>query len=200
MSSEEDRIAAYYDQLVDMYGHDPRAVDASSNESLQVRYSVLSEVGDMTDKSVLEVGCGFGDLGAFLCERYERLRYHGVDISGRMVEEARRAYPALNFDVGTVFGVPASPTYDFVIAQGIFYLLREDPVARMRETLEQMFARASEAVAVTTLSTWGQQYHPDEFRIDPKAALELADSLTRRVVLRHDYHPGDLALYLYKPD
>jgi trans-aconitate methyltransferase len=200
VSSEEQRIAAYYDRLVDTYGHDPRAVDASSNESLRVRYSVLSEVGDMTGKSVLEVGCGFGDLGVFLGTRYERVRYHGIDISRRMIEEGRRLHPALKLDVGTAFGLSTPATYDFVVAQGIFYLLRDDPATRTRELLQQMFALASEAVAVTTLSAWAEAQHPQEFRIEPGAALELGHSLSQSVVLRHDYHPGDLALYVYKRD
>lgn len=198
MTGDEQRIAAYYDRLVDRYGHDPRAVDASSDESLRVRYSVLSEVGDMTGKRVLEVGCGFGDLGVFLGERYERVSYHGIDISPRMIEEGRRVNPALKLDVGTVPGLPASATYDYVVAQGIFYLLRDEPAARMRQLLEQMFALASAAVAVTTLSAWGARQDPDEYRLEPEAALALGHTLTSSVVLRHDYHPGDLALYLYR--
>ncbi len=198
MNPEEERISAYYDQLVDRHGRGPRALDASSNESLNVRYAALSEVGDMTGKSVLDVGCGFGDLGVFLGGRYDRVRYHGIDISRRMVEEGRRLHPALTLDIGTVSGMPETATYDFVLASGIFYLLRDDPLQRMGEILKLMFALATEAVAVTSLSAWGKEQHPGEFQIDPGAALELGHSLTKGVVLRHDYHPGDLALYLYR--
>ena len=200
MSCDEERIAAYYDRLVEQYGHDPRAVDASSRESLDVRYAVLSELADMSGKSVLEVGCGFGDLGAFIRERYERVSYRGIDLSPRMVEEGRRVHPGLQLEVADILGLAGAEAYDFVVAQGIFYLLREDPEERMRQIVKRMFALASEAIAFTAISAWAAERNPHEFYVDPSAALELGHSLTRAVVLRHDYHPGDLALYLYKRD
>src|SRR4051794_24415310 len=147
MSRDDRRIAEYYNGLVDAYGHEPRAVDASSQASLEVRYTALCAVADLTGKRVLEVGCGFGDLGAFIRERFEGVSYRGVDLSPRMVEEGRRAHPGLELAVANVLDLPAAETFDVVLAQGIFYLLREDPEARMRELVEQMYALASEAVA-----------------------------------------------------
>lgn len=198
MSRDEERIAVYYDRLVEQYGHDPRAVDASSRESLGVRHAVLSELADMSGKSVLEVGCGFGDLGAFIRERYERVTYRGIDLSPRMVQEGRQVNPGLLLEVANVLDLPGAEEYDFVVAQGIFYLLREDPEERMREIVTRMFALASEAIAFTAISAWAAERNPDEFYVEPSVALELGHSLTKSVVLRHDYHPGDLTLYLYK--
>lgn len=64
-------MAAYYYRLVDEYGHDPRAVDASSRATVDVCNAVPCELVDMSGKTVLEVGCGFGHLGAFIRERQE---------------------------------------------------------------------------------------------------------------------------------
>ncbi|MGH2885576.1 MAG: class I SAM-dependent methyltransferase [Solirubrobacteraceae bacterium] len=200
MSRDEERIAVYYDRLVERYGHDPRAVDAPSRESLDIRHAVLAELADMSGKSVLEVGCGFGDLGASIRERYDRVTYRGIDLSPRMVQEGRRVNPGLELEVGNVLDLPGAEAYDFVVAQGIFYLLREAPEERMREIVTRMFTLASEAIAFTAISAWAAERNPDEFYVDPRVALELGHSLTRSVVLRHDYHPGDLALYLYKRD
>src|SRR3954470_21351285 len=133
MSRHDRRIAEYYDGLVDAYGHDPRAVDASSQASLEVRYAALCAVTQLTGKRVLEVGCGFGDLGAFIRERFEDVTYRGVDLSPRMVQEGRRVHPGLDLDVANVLELPPEPRYDVVLAQGIFYLLRSEPEARMRE-------------------------------------------------------------------
>jgi SAM-dependent methyltransferase len=198
--SDDRRIAAYYDARVDEFGHDPRAVDASSQASLDVRYRSLSAVADLSGKRVLEVGCGFGDLGAYIAARHEGVRYRGVDLSPRMVEEGRRAHPGLDLEVGNVLALPPRQDYDIVLAQGIFYLLREDPEARVRELVTQMFALASEAVALTAMSTWAAEPDPDEYQLDPALAVAIGRSLTKAVVLRHDYHPADLTLYLYRRD
>ncbi|MGH2883021.1 MAG: class I SAM-dependent methyltransferase, partial [Solirubrobacteraceae bacterium] len=128
------------------------------------------------------------------------VRYRGIDLSPRMVQEGRRVNPGLQLEVANILDLPAAEAYDFVVAQGIFYLLREDPEARMRQIVTRMFAVASEAIAFTAISAWAARRNPDEFYVDPTVTLELGHSLTKAVVLRHDYHPGDLTLYLYKQD
>ncbi|MFF9343430.1 class I SAM-dependent methyltransferase [Streptomyces sp. NPDC014773] len=48
---------------------------------------------------VLDVGCGPGTVTAYLAER--GLDVSGVDLSPRMIENARRLYPACRFDVAS---------------------------------------------------------------------------------------------------
>ncbi|MFC5063599.1 class I SAM-dependent methyltransferase [Actinomycetospora atypica] len=48
---------------------------------------------------VLDVGCGPGQVTAYLVER--GVDASGVDLSPRMVEHARRAYPHCRFEVGS---------------------------------------------------------------------------------------------------
>lgn len=189
-------IAAYYDKLVDRYGHDPRAVDASSQESLNLRYKVLSEVCNLDGKSVLEVGCGFGDLGAYLLERFN-CHYQGIDVSGRMIEEGRRVHPNLRLHQRDVFEQREGA--DVVLAQGIFYLLGEEPEAKARAILKRMFWLCRGAVAFTAISSWSESHKDGEFYMDPGWAAGISHAVAnKKMVLRHDYHPGDLAMYLYR--
>jgi SAM-dependent methyltransferase len=198
MRADEERIAGYYDRLVDRYGHGPRAVDASSAQSLQVRYRALGEVTDLSGKDVLEVGCGLGDLGEFLRRAHEGVRYTGLDISPRMLEEGRRVHPDLDLQAGNVLDLEGTERFDVVLAQGIFYLLGDEAEVKMQALIEKMFALAREAVAFSTVSTWAPLRDPDEFQADPVRLLEWARTLTTSLVLRHDYHPGDVTMYLYK--
>ncbi|ONI75568.1 SAM-dependent methyltransferase [Kribbella sp. ALI-6-A] len=48
---------------------------------------------------VLDVGCGPGDVTAYLAER--GLDIKGVDLSPRMIDHARRRYPDLRFEVAS---------------------------------------------------------------------------------------------------
>jgi SAM-dependent methyltransferase len=197
-TEDEQRIASYYDHLVDRYGYDPRAVDASSQEALQIRYRVISNVLDLAGKRVLEVGCGFGDLGAFLEGRYEDIVYCGIDISSRMIAEGRRIHPELDLREINVLELDLTESFDVVVAQGIFYLLGTEAEAKMHELITKMFALAKEAVAFTTTSSWSDRRATDEFYADPIRLVSFVRSLTRSIALRHDYHPGDFAMYLYK--
>jgi SAM-dependent methyltransferase len=195
--ADGNRIASYYDALVDRYGHDPRACDASGVDSLQRRYRVLGDVLDLTGKRLLEIGCGFGDLGASLRDRYETVSYRGVDLSPRMVEAGRAAH-GLDLRVANLLDLdPAEERYDVVLAQGIFYLLDGDAEAKMRELVRAMTALADEAVAFTAVSSWTPSPEPDEYYVDPVSLLGFCRTLTPFVAIRHDYHPGDVAAYLY---
>ena len=192
------RIASYYNELVDRYGHDPRACDASSAASLELRYNVLAGVCDLSGLSVLEVGCGFGDLGVYVRARFPGIRYTGVDLSPRMVEEARRCHPELEFSCGDLMAMPDGAQYDVVLAQGIFYLLREDADARTQAMIAKMFALARKAVAFSAISSWTTRKTPGEHYLDPATLIETCRALTSKVVLRHDHLPNDVAVYLYK--
>jgi trans-aconitate methyltransferase len=196
--SDAERIAAYYDRLVDRYGHDPRAVDASSASSLEVRYRVLREVADLSGLDVLEIGCGFGDLGAHLRERYPGMRYRGVDISSRMIEQGRAVHPELDLRRASLDELDEADAADIVVAQGIFYLLDGDAAAKTQRMIGQMFALARNAVAFSAVSAWGRRDESSEFYVDPVALVEVCRELTTSLTLRHDYHPGDVTMYLYR--
>lgn len=54
--------------------------------------------------TVLEVGCGPGEVGAYL--QYKGIRTIGIDISPAMIEEAKRMNPRGDFHIGSVFSLP----------------------------------------------------------------------------------------------
>lgn len=197
-SSDRQRIATYYDRLVDRYGYDPRACDASGLVALKTRYEVLSQVTDLTGKSVLEVGCGFGDLGAYILAKYHRVEYVGIDVSPRMIQEGRKVRPGLTLRVMDVVEMPQSEKYDVVLAQGVFYLLEKNAQSETRRLIKKMFGLAREALAFCALSTWGPAGDSSEYRVDPMALLQDCRRLTTCLQLRHDYLPHDVALYLYR--
>ena len=61
--------------------------------------------------SVLEIGCGTGELLAAL----EPARGVGVDISPRMVEQARQNFPSLEFRVDDMENLQISEKFDYVL-------------------------------------------------------------------------------------
>ena len=199
-ADDEHRIAAFYNGLVDRFGHSPQASNASSRRSLEIRYRVLSEAADLRDKRVLGVGCAFGDMGVHLQQRFPGVQYEGIDVSPRMIEEGRRVHPGLDLRCRNVLDMPEQQAYDAILTEGIFYLLGEDAERKMHTLLDKMFALTRGVLAVGTLSAWAPRQEAGEFYADPAALLAWCRRLTPRVVLRHDYLPHDFTVYLYKPD
>ena len=146
---------------------------------------------------VLDVGCGFADFANFLDTRYRDVRYTGVDVSRAMLDEAARLHP--DKDIRRLNILNERPgRFDLVTANGIFYLLGDGAEGLMRELIVAMFEAAVEGVAFNSLSAWAVDKEDGEFYADPLDTLAFCRTLTPRVVLRHDYHPRDFSVYLYK--
>ena len=191
-------IADYYGALIRKYGHDPRACDYGRAESQQIKFRVLAEVMPLANCSLLDVGCGFADFAGFLESRFAALRYTGIDLCRDMISEAKRNHPDMDLRVANIADVTLDRTFDVVVANGIFYLLGEQPAPMMQHMIERMFSLAKKAVAFNSLSAWARFQEGGEFYADPLQTVEFCRRLTPWVVLRHDYHPRDFTVYLYK--
>jgi SAM-dependent methyltransferase len=198
VNPDRDRIAAYYNNLVEQHGYSVEARDSTREELLLARYKVLNGVANLAGKRVLEVGCGFGDLGAYLQANAPGVQYVGIDISARMIDEGRKVHPNLDIRHADVLSWKPEHSFDVVMAQGIFYLLGEDAERKSLKLIATMYELATEAAAFCTLSGWAENKHPGEYFADPVATLGFCRTLTKWVVLRHEYLPNDFCIYLYR--
>jgi len=77
--------------------------------------------------SVLEIGCGPGQLAAYLQERGVA-KYVGFDFSPQAIKMAQERYPSLEFHVGNAFATDLldSVDYDLVICTEVLEHIEED--------------------------------------------------------------------------
>ena len=79
--------------------------------------------------TVLEVGCGLGDLLAAV----EPARGHGIDFSPGMVEQARARHPGLEFDMVDAMDFKAPGTFDYILLSDLV-----NDVADVQALLERL--------------------------------------------------------------
>ena len=198
-NADSERSVALYTKLVNTFGDDVRALNWGSKQSQERRFEVLSEVGQLEGKSMLDIGCGTGDLYRWLTERAISISYAGVDITPAMIETARKRFPGVRFELADVLQSPLRG-YDYVFASGIFTYRKNDAMGYVQAMVRRMFEMCAVACAFNCLSRWGSNHGPEEFFADPVELLGFCKTLTERLVLRHDYHPRDFTVYLYKPE
>lgn len=191
------KISNYYNDLVEDHGHHFRACDYGRSESQILKFEVLSQVANLDDKTILDVGCGFCDYSDYLKKIYSNVDYHGIDISGKMVQKAKQLHPDLNISLSNIIDVQ-NHAYDVVSANGIFYLLEEDAWGTMKQLVATMFDVAKEAIAFNTLSIKAVDKEAGEFYADPAAVIDFCQTLTPYILLRHDYLQHDFTVYMYK--
>jgi ubiquinone/menaquinone biosynthesis C-methylase UbiE len=195
---DDNKNIKLYDSLLKNHNLCYQSLNWGSKESQEKRFQVLTEIGIKQGDTVLDVGCGLADYYSWLTLNFGTVGYQGIDITPSMVEACKKKYPRIDFSIGTVFNVPVEPSsIDYVVASGIFYLRKENPQYYLEKTIAKMFSIAKKGIAFNSLSTWTQKQELSEFYADPLLVVKFCQSLSNKVVLRHDYHPGDFTIYLY---
>lgn len=182
------------------YGYSPMTLGWGEHGRQEVRFRHLLEIGGGPGASILDVGCGFGDLFGFLREQGWSGDYLGVDLVPELVEEAKSRYPGAVFAACDFESHSFDRHYDLVVASGIFNfrLLDDDNYAYIERVLSKMHAISSFGVAVDFMTEWVDFQNPIAFHTDPAVLLSIVRQITRRFVLRQDYMPYEFSLYLYR--
>ena len=199
---DDKKTVAYFEQRVREFGDDPKAVDWSGRGPQETRFAVIRSVGIESGDSVLDVGCGQGDLYQWLRREGLCVQYRGVDLTAAMLSLARAKCPGVDFEQCGVLDLEPndeSAAVDWVVSSGIFYLRSVSPYEFMRDAIRRMWRMAGKGVAFNTLVNWEEDSDDGgEFRAEPRWVLQMCRELTPYVVLRADYHLGDLTFYLYR--
>lgn len=184
------------------YGHDERALGWSSGKQLQRFGALTGFVPLEAVSSVLDVGCGFGDLYPYLRSRGYAGTYRGIDFIPELIETGRRAYPEADLEVGDLTDLRGSESFDLVLASGLFNarLSHSDNWENLTSTLRLMHRCSRVAAAADFLTSHVDFTRDDLAYTSPEDVFTFAKSVTRRVALAHHYLPFEFAICLYRDD
>ncbi len=199
---ESQVVRSFYGRKYRRHGVSAEAVGWQSVEKQNLRFDVLSEVGDLEGRSLLDVGCGFGDLLGFLRHKDVNVKYYGVDLMEDFVEAARERFPGAKFRVFDALGEPPpdfEPPFDYVLASGLLGLHVGDDYNFARTMLRRMFEWCGKGVAANMISAY-VDYRDDYLAYtQPEELFRFCKkNLTWKVALRHDYLPYEFTLFLYR--
>ena len=196
----EIETSRWYAEKVARHGYDHRGLGFRTRSSQEKRFEALIALGDLHGRTVLDVGCGFGDLLVYLRDHGIEPSYTGLDLCEPMILRCRERFGAgtATFHVGDVLEWEPEEAPDYVVASGIFGLDSRDARARIRPTLRRMFEWARVGMACNFLSQRSLEPAENRVYVDPAEALEMALALTPAVRLDHAYLPNDFTIYLDK--
>lgn len=202
MSKTQSEITLnHYQKNFKKYGVDPKSLSWGSRGAAHQRFRQMWAEIDFNNKSVLDVGCGFGEMAKFLHKRYEGVKYTGVDIVPEFIEQARADHPYYDFEVRDFFSDPGEEKYDVVMASGTLNSqLGEQNMEFRKMAIKTMFAHAKKVCVFNMLGGHPQPETPEGSNVwyaDSLEVLEYCMSLTRRVILRANYHPTDFTILMY---
>jgi SAM-dependent methyltransferase len=204
--SDQDRIATIdrYRSQYRKYGYSPKSLGWDKGKQ-DVRFKILTDCFDCCNKSILDIGCGFGDLNRVLQLRCgTNYKYLGVDLVDEFIQEGRSRYHSDNvkFIIGNFIDEEFTQEFDIVISSGIFNHKFKDTnnYQFIDYVVEKSMCLAIEGVAFDFLSDKVDYQLDHAFHSSPEKILSIAYKHTRNVVLRNDYFPFEFSLCLMRDD
>ena len=200
MNSDDNANIALYTALYGQHGCDPKTLNWGSARSQELRFRVMAAVAPLQGAQILDVGCGLGDFFLWLEREGISVEYTGIDLTPDIATAAAARLPKANIKNTTVLDlVKTGERFDYVFSSGIFYLRQEAPMEYLQHSVTAMFQLCRKAVAFNSLSSWLPVREGTEFYADPLETVNFCrTTLTPKVTLRHEYHPGDFTVYLYR--
>jgi SAM-dependent methyltransferase len=154
---------------------------------------------DVHGKSILDLGCGVGDLWAHLQSREIACEYVGLDLSAEMIAHCRERFTGTDFQHVNVLEWDPNRRFDYVVSFGIHNIRVRHARVMLETVTRRQFELCTKAAHVSLLTDrYAKGFAPYLQPWRAEHVLTLALAITPYVVLRHDYLPNDLSVTLYR--
>ena len=147
------RIAHYHRKRHKQFGADKaRTLGWQDTFSQVTRFEALFRELELDDKSVLDIGCGFGDILTFIEQKLSSTSlYIGIDQQKQFVAESRkRSFRTKTQFIRGDYSKLMLPKSDYVLASGSLNYQSANPNHTI-EMIEKMYNAASIACAFNLL-------------------------------------------------
>ena len=197
-------IIKSYQDLFSQFGYSPKSLGWNKGKQF-LRFHQLTADFNLGNSSILDVGCGFGDLVQYLnAIGIDEFEYVGVDFVEEFVAEARLR----NVSEKSVFVhedfkcFNPERTFDYVLASGTFnhFIEGVDKYSFLESNIKQMLKFCTGAVSFDLLSDKVDFSYDHNFNYCPLKVLEIAYGFSRNVVLKNNYFPFEFGITILKND
>ena len=198
------RLVGLYEDALERHGATPAALQWPRGRQDERFRSVCRYLTEQPGRTLLDFGCGLGDLKAFLDYSHYELSYRGVDLVESFVVKAQER-----------FGIDAARKiehiddlvgrYDYVVAIGAFNN-KYDPDEKKNEEIvfeliRELFNRCETMCAVNMMTDQVDFRQKSAYHQNVGRLYEFVCSqLSRRIVIDHSYLPYEFTLVVWKDD
>lgn len=213
MKQSHKDIIKHYEQCFKKYGDSAKGVDWPNEIDLQNRYTVMSELisarklRSYENDTLLDFGCGNAMFLKFLQEheRFNTLKYTGLDASDEFIKFCKIKYPNHSFICCDILEDDDnfSKEYDWIVCNGVFTEKRELAFEEMFQYFKLMirllFSKARRGLAFNVMSKNVDWERDDLFHLSHDLLSDfLCNDISRNYVIRNDYGLYEYTTYVYK--
>lgn len=188
----------YFTSCLHKYGpNDAKALSWFGEDTQLVRYKILTEIADLNNKKILDVGCGLGDYWGYLkTNQIKPKKYSGIDINENLIYEARIKYNISHFQSGIIDKIIEN--FDFIIACGLFGYRIENYQEKYFEMIKKMFSLSKIGLGFNMLNKNCENQEELCAYFEVLEVENFVKTLTPKVKIIKDYLPNDFTVFVYK--
>ncbi|MDB5160638.1 MAG: methyltransferase family protein [Candidatus Saccharibacteria bacterium] len=188
-----------YQRGLDEYGESPMALHWTDYRSMAIRFKNLVRDVNIEERSVLDAGCGMGDILPYLYTRADIFNYLGVDVNPGFIGIAKKRYEGHNFEVADPFDGNYPRRFDVVLSSGVMNTNVPGWEKKRKLMIKNLFDLAGETLAFNMAGGTRPWRHNSLIAYaDADEVLDYCQSLARRVKIRTDYLPQDFTILMFK--
>lgn len=190
-----------YNEVADKYGTSSKAVLWDDPQTQYLRFSELVKSLDLDDcrKTLLDVGCGNGELYKFLNFMGYRGQYVGYDINEKLLAQARSHFVDINVHNKNIMSEEIGRRFDYVVLSGLFNVNTGQSTAWVHAFLKKMFALCESVMVFNMISTHVNYRDEGMFYMNPAEVLTFCiENLSKRTTLAHHNLPYNYTVTVFK--
>lgn len=192
-----------YHKRLEEFGYSPKSLGWLKGKQ-DIRFDILTSLYNFENKSILDIGCGFGDLNKILRQKASKYSYLGLDLCENLIKVGKEQFPEnyIEFSSGDFLQLEVNKHIDWAIESGIFNhkLSKLDNYDFIRSVMEKTFKVAKDGFSFDFISDNVDYKDEHIFYASPEKILSFAYELSRNVVLRSDYMPFEFSIFIFKDD
>jgi SAM-dependent methyltransferase len=198
-----------YSERYQQYLHDIKTLGWGSTEMQEYRFQQAINKLDLSNKSVLDIGCGFGDLFNYLNKNdFPFDKYIGWDINPDLIENTLIKEGNVELDVFDIaLKKPEKQVADIGMMFGLLNWKLENEEKNFTysmQLIKNAFEAVSETLVIDFLSTNYYSGYPVEdfvFYHDPAIMIKKVTEISNNFEIVHNYDPipqKEFMLFIHK--
>jgi len=182
----------FYNDGIYEHGLTPQGLRWHSRQSQEVRFHQLLSLLPFNTSSIIDAGCGFGDLYLYLSSQGKgSIDYIGLDALEVMVKEAQQRTGKLVYQCDIL--LDPLPKGEFYVCSGALNILTQEGGYRF---IQRCYGASTRGVVFNFLE--GEKESKTYNYLQAAKIEKLGHNLGARVIFRRGYYDNDCTVAFYK--
>lgn len=188
-----------YQAAFEQHGESPKALQWTSYKSAAARYRQLINDLELNNKSILDAGCGMGDLLPYIYARAANFQYLGVDVTSEFIDIAKKRYNGHEFQVADPFSDEFTGRFDVIVSSGVLNANKPNWLEERKQKIQKLYEVADEVLAFNMAGSLAPL--PEGKKVAYARAHDILNfciGLTPKIIFKSHYHHKDFTIVMFK--